>query len=430
MKRILLSLAASTLFFTTYAQINAELGNLINRSFIYFPKIKELNEAVSVTEQKVDLAGTASRPVINASGSYTYVAPVPKIPFSDGNGGTKIIQFQPNHNFNTGISILKPLYDFGKTKLSIERAKQDVQQAKNNVEYNKSQLAAQIADVYYTIIYFQKAISIQDSVIAVLQLNKKQVENKFKNGDALKLDVLTMQNNIDIEQNQKSDLENQLQKQFSLLQFATGETLHPSNISFRFDVNTFSDSAALNLARSNNLEFIIARQKIKQAGLDLGLTKLGTKPAINLNGSTGFRNGFQPDISQFKFNYAIGIGISIPVYDGGRNKKLVQIAESTVKQNQLAMESLNNEFRKNIEQALSDIHSNQHRLNIANDQIAIAREALRVAQSRFTNGISTNIELLNANTNLQKVELTKIQYEYQLTLAKIELARLMGLRYW
>jgi outer membrane protein TolC len=284
--------------------------------------------------------------------------------------------------------------------------------------------------VYYTIIYLEKAIAVQDSVITVLELNRRQMEDKYKNGEALKLDVLTMQNNIDIEQNRKEDLNNQLQKQLNLLAYATGSAPLPVNGDLSFDPVMVSDTGALHAAQSGNMEYTMAKQRILQAETDLSLTRLGNRPTLNLNGSTGFRNGFQPDIAAFKFNYAIGVAISVPIYSGGRVRKQVQIAEMAIRQNQLALESLDNEYRKNIAQALTDVRSNQERLTTVNEQVSIAKEALRVAQSRYTNGISTNIELLNANTNLQKVELARIQYQYQLALAEIELARLMGVRYW
>src|SRR5205085_8952481 len=120
-----------------------------------------------------------------------------------GNGGSQKFEFQPNHNINTFIGLSAPIYDFGRTKANVDKAKEDLQQSKNTIEYNKAQLAAQVANVYYTIIYLQKAISLEDSVIAVLAANRKFMEDKFKNGDALKIDILTWNNNIDIEENRK-----------------------------------------------------------------------------------------------------------------------------------------------------------------------------------------------------------------------------------
>ena len=431
MKKIIASVLLASVVYNGYAQQAAnELRNLVNNSFTYNPRFRELEQAVQINEQRAELAALGNKPNVSASGSYAYVAPAPTIPFPDGNGGTKEFKLTPNHNVSTAVTGAIPIYDFGRTKLAIERARLDVQQAKNNVEYNKAQLAAQVANVYYTIIYLRKAIGVQDSVIAVLQENKRVQEDKYKNGDALKLDVLTMQNNIDIEQNRKIDLQNQLAKQYNLLQYATGQTSVANAASFDFLSNINDTATALRAAQQANYDYLIAQQRIRQAEADVAISKLANKPSLNVNGSTGFRNGFQPNIGQFLFNYSLGVGVSVPLFTGGRDKKQTQIAQSVVKQNELALESLNNQYSRDIKQAFVDVQTNQERLRTTAEQISIAQEALRVAQSRYKNGISTNIELLNANTNLQRVELAQLQYQYQLALAQIELARLTGARYW
>jgi hypothetical protein len=106
MKRTISLFLFAAISVTVLAQGNPELKDLINRSFTYYPRFRELEQSVSINEQRVELAATATKPTIGANASYSYVAPVPKIPFPDGNGNTKTIQLQPNHNVNTSISIL------------------------------------------------------------------------------------------------------------------------------------------------------------------------------------------------------------------------------------------------------------------------------------------------------------------------------------
>ncbi|MFX9038818.1 hypothetical protein ABTN43_19550, partial [Acinetobacter baumannii] len=74
------------------------------------------------------------------------------------------------------------------------------------------------------IVFLQKAITIQDSVLAFLAENKKIVDAKIKDGEALKLDLLNIQANIDNEENKKIDLTNSLAKQINLLSYTTGTT--------------------------------------------------------------------------------------------------------------------------------------------------------------------------------------------------------------
>ena len=411
-----------------YAQINNELKNLINQSFTYFPKVKELDNLISIAKEKVALTALGNSPLVFANGSYNYLNPVAEVNFSTPTGD-KLIKFQPNHNFNTSVNGSYTLYDFGKLKANIERAKIDIAVAEHNKDAIQYQLASQVSNIYYNIVYFKKAIAIQDSVIYYLSNNKKIVEAKYNNGDGLKLDILSVQASIDNEANRKLDLENLLQKQVNLLEYTTGKT-NATNSNFDFKSNNQSLDTSIEKLAASNSDFISINDKIQQIKLDIASTKLNEKPTIQVNASTGFRNGFAPQVYNFKFNFGAGVSIQVPLYTGGKMKQQVKLQTQQIFQSELAIESLKATYKKDIAQSLSDINTNQQRISNTISQIVQAQYAQKIAATRFVNGVGTNIELINASTNIQRALLTQLQYQYQLCLAKVELARLMGEKYW
>ncbi|MGX9080565.1 TolC family protein, partial [Klebsiella pneumoniae] len=91
---------------------------------------------------------------------------------------------------NTSVTGNYTLVDFGRLKAAVERAKDDIQFAEHNASAARIALAAQVATIYYNIVFLQKAIIIQDSVLAFLAENKKIVAAKIKDGDGLKIDLL------------------------------------------------------------------------------------------------------------------------------------------------------------------------------------------------------------------------------------------------
>jgi len=60
-----------------------------------------------------------------------------------------------------------------------------------------------VATTYYNIVFMKKAIEIQDSVIAFLNDNRNIVESKLKNGDAIKVDLLNIQAQVDMKSTEK-----------------------------------------------------------------------------------------------------------------------------------------------------------------------------------------------------------------------------------
>jgi outer membrane protein TolC len=293
----------------------------------------------------------------------------------------------------------------------------------------KSQLAFQVATIYYNIVYLQKAISIQDSVLSFLNDNKVIIESQLKNGTALRIDLLNIQASIDNEENHKIDLKNALQKQINLLDYSTGSK-QSSGKAFDFDVTLTDAGNALGLAQTNNFDFLLAKDKIKQAESDLAIVKLADKPTVGVQAAAGIKNGYVPYVNDLRFNYMAGVSLSIPIYNGGKNKQQQKLQQNIIKQNQMAVETLSSTYKKDIEQALTDVASNLERIKNTAGQIESAKAAQILAMNRLKSGTATNLEITNASTNVQRAALTKLQYEFQLCLAKLELTRLMGYQYW
>jgi outer membrane protein TolC len=432
MKKTFLILTATIISLGAVAQVkvNKELQGLITQSFSYFPKVKEVENNVTIASQKVTLTELNKYPDVFGDASYNFVQPKILVPFPVGPGGAiEDFQFAPIHNVNGAVNANYLLFDFGRLKANVERSKDDLQYAKHNVDNAKSQLAYQVANVYYNIVYFQKAISIQDSLLGYLKQNMTIAESKLRNGDALKIDLLNIQASIDEEQNRKTDFQNQLQKQLNLLEYTTG--IKQSNgKSFDFDLALIDTAAALTTAEANNIDFILAKDRIKAAQTDASIAKLATKPAVNLHGTAGVKNGYLPAIGEMRFNYAAGVNFTVPIYTGGKIKQQVKIAETVVKQNELTVETLSNTYKKDIAQAYTDIQSNIDRIKNTEGQIQQTLEGLKLATIRFSNGIGTNLEITNASSNVSRAALTRLRYEYQLCVSKVELARLTGYQYW
>ena len=431
MKRIVFIVTftlVSISYLTAQVSTSKSLQQLIGASFAYFPKIQEAANIEVIAADKIILTDLNKNPFVQAQVGYSYLAPVSKATLPI-NGTNQTVKFMPDHNYNAGVNANYVVADFGRLKASVERAKLDLEYAKDNSTLLKNQLAAQIANIYYSRVYLLKAIAIQDSVIAFLAENKKVTENKFKEGEALKIDLLNLQASIDNEENKKIDLQNSLEKQNNLLQYATG-ALAPAGNQFDFTVATSKTLNAIDTSNHQLTEFKIATDKINQAKQDLAITKLMDKPTIGLSSALGFRNGYLPSLYEFQLNGVAAVNFSVPLYTGGKTKQQIKIQQRQITQQELALNSLTNTYKKDIAGAVADINSNSSRLKNTSSQITQAAYAQNLAAVRYKNGVGTHLELINASTNLQRAAFTALQYEYQLCLANIEYAKLLGLIYW
>ena len=402
------------------AIVNEELKSLLHKSLTYFPKVREVEQSVQLAENKLKLTELNKYPDVTIDASYAYVKPKIEVPF-----GEKTFQFAPEHNVSGAINGTYTLIDFGRLKANIEKSKFELQSAHHVAAQLKNSLYAQISQLYFQIIFAQKAIQIQDQVIGLLNENKKVIDAQLANGNAIKLDALTMQSKIDNEINRKIDLETNLKKLLNLLKYATGiDNIKGGQLAV--SVKTYTFDEALNAAIEHNPNLAIARDRINIAKSDVAISKLSDKPYVGAKATMGSKNGYLPAINDPKFNYNAGVGVSIPLFNGGKNKQLVKIQEKGLELSEANVASLIHDTEKDIQAALIDIVSSQSRIKNATTQIEQAALAQQLSASKLKNGTTTPLEITSTNADYQKALLNQLQYQYQLCNAQIELLRIMG----
>jgi outer membrane protein TolC len=400
--------------------VNAELKSLLQKSVTYFPKVKEVELSVKLAEDKLKLAELNKYPDVTFDASYAFVQPKIEVPF-----GEKSFQFAPEHNVSAALNGTYTLFDFGRLKASIEKSKLELQSAKHLAAQLENNLFTQISQLYFQIVFAKKAIGIQEEMLTLLNENKTIVDAQLKNGTALQLDVLTIQSKIDNEVNRKIDLETNLKKLLNLLNYATGVSeVKETNLSL--SMKTYTLDEAMQAAIAYNPSLAIAKDRLSIAKSDLAISKLNQKPYVGLKASMGTRNGYLPAISDPRFNYNAGIGFTVPLFNGGKTKQLIKVHERGMELSENNIAILLHDTEKDLQAALIDIASNQNRIKNAGTQIEQAALAQKLSVSKLKNGTGTPLEITSTNADYQKALLNKLQYQYQLCNAQIELIKAMG----
>ena len=423
MKKIVLCMALVMSAYThSIAQslINGELKNLLNLSLQYFPKVKEVQQSVQIAEDKLTLTELNKYPDITLDASYAYVQPKIEVAF-----GEKTFQFAPVHNVSGALNASYTLFDFGRLASTIQKAKLELQTSKHIAKQLEHSLFFQVSQLYYQIIYAKKAIEIQNQVVQLLTENKSIIETQLKNGNAIQLDLLTIQSKIDNELNRKIDLETNLKKLLNLLNYATGvATINESQLSI--SLKNYTSDEAMQMALIHNPSIAIAKDKVNVTKADVAITKLNERPYVGMKASVGSRNGYLPQINDPRFNYNAGIGFSVPLFNGGKIKQQIKIQERSLALSETNVTSQIHDFEKDIQAALIDIQSNQARIKNAATQIEQAALAQKLSVSKLKNGTATPIEITSTNADYQRALLNQLQYQYQLCNAQLELIKLMG----
>lgn len=399
---------------------NKELKSIIESSFTHFPKLKEAENSIVIAAEKKKLIELNWQPDITADAGYSYVKPKIILPINN-----QKFQFAPVDNFNAGFNGTMTILDFGRLKAAITQSKNELALSQHNKENLQHQLAYQIANIYYYVIYLKKAVAIQDTIISSLNENKKIIESQVKNGTALEIDLLSINSSIDAEENRKTELNTLLNKQMILLEYASGANA-ANGKEFDFNINAVPQISNYDI----NPDLILLNDKVQQSKQDVAISQLKNKPMLNMRASMGYKNGYIPNIYEMRFNYMAGLSFSVPIYNGGKIKQNIKLQQTIANQQSLAVESMKQTLDKDVKQNYADIISARERLSRAASQISLAKNASLLATNKLKHGTGTHLEVTSANTNLQRTLLNELQLQFQLCTASLEYARLTGVKIW
>lgn len=405
------------------------LKELVNASFTYAPKMAELETQSAMAAARTDYMSSYLMPSINAFGTYNYLYPIGQVQFPIGPGQTQNINFQPNNNVNLGLNASYLLFDFGRARAVINKSKEELKTSKLNIDQAKSQIATQIAGIYFSMASLQQSISIEDSLLLILEENFDITQKRVSRGDALQMDVMNLRSTIELEKNRKSELQAAFNKQKIMLEYVCGKS--PSSLELTFTVDEKQElQNLLQQAELQNPDFAVAKSRLEASRLEAKQLEKSFLPTLSINAGTGFRNGYQPDIYEMKYNYAVGFSLNAPLYQGGRSRIQKRINGSALHLNELAIDQIQKATRRDLMTAQSDLLSAKERLINAEQMVENAKEAVRVGEVRYANGTATHTDLMNAISNLQRVNLNVVNYTYQVCIARTEMARLSGQNWW
>ena len=405
-----------------------DLRALIQQATANFPLLKQQEQQIQAAGLQADLARTALLPQVSVNGTYQYINPVPQATLPV-DGRNVQLQFQPNHNVNGNVSITQSIFDFGRAGAAVQRAGDNLRIAQRQQELTRHSLTYQVAAAYYGIGFIQRSLIVQDSVIRTAATNVTVLTARLQNGDALQYDVITQQVRLKTAQNRKIDLQNQFDRQRALLTYLTGNTdpvIGNDARQFSGIIQPFALDGQVQLAQAGNKDLLAAQDRVRLAETDIRIDELSGRPNLVAIGSTGFRNGYVPDVNTPRFNVAAGVSFTAPLYAGGRYKLQQRAAKINLNASRYAVDNATAQLRQQLAQLNADITANQTRLQNLNTQVQQARQALQLAQTRLRNGVITAVELQSAETGIEEAQLAQLSFQYQLVLNQLELKRLMG----
>jgi outer membrane protein TolC len=124
--------------------------------------------------------------------------------------------------------------------------------------------------------------------------------------------------------------------------------------------------------------------------------------------------------------YTVTGALNVPVFQGGRVKADVEQAEATLHQRQAELADQRGRIEQEVRTALIELETAIGEVKLAENNRGFANETLREARDRFNAGVTTTVEVVQAQEQVASADSDYISGLFAFDLARISLSRAMG----
>jgi len=364
-------------------------------------------------------------PKTDAEIGYTRLGPVAKLDVPVL-GSFKLF---PENNYDGHLSVEQTIFDFGKTRSQIELGETSVQSALDNVELLKNNLAIQTIQTFYSIMYLQQSIQVQDEQVNALNQHLLITQKRVQSGSATDFDVLTTEVRVSAAQTHRIDVENELRKQEvifrQLLDLPPSSPVHLGG-DFSLPPIPLKPDSLLALAMQRRVEVLLSRDGEKAVEMQLRVASLRDMPSLKANIAYGLKNGYIPNLDVLRGNWVAAVSLQVPIFDGYRTRSQEQESEANLRAARAHTLDTERAVTSEVLQAISDVRASLDKIQTSELQVRQAKQAIDVATVRYEGGVVTNLDVIDAQTALAQAELFHLQALYHYALSRYALDKSIG----
>jgi outer membrane protein len=302
-------------------------------------------------------------------------------------------------------------------QFSEEQAELQAQETANSIQ-------ERIAQIYSQILYLAENVKVNEQMLETSLKNEERGQEMVNVGKMSKADLaqLSAQRANDeysiVEA--KSQLMNYKLQLKQLLEITDDEQFDVAIPEIGDDqvlaqipeMQTVYEQALLSRPEIERLQLAI-----KSSDVSVSIAKAGWMPSVNLTGgittSTNSLSGTDWG-SQIKSNVntSLGVGVTMPIYDGRSTKTAVNKAKISQLQAQLNLQDQQKTLYSDIQQYWLNAWTNQQKYQAAKSSVESAQQSYDLLSEQFRLGLKNIVELMTGKDNLLSAQQNQLQSKY------------------
>jgi outer membrane protein len=418
---------------------NLSLDQAIGTALKEHPSVKQFRENMAASREAIGVAKANYFPQTNFVANYYYgnafasslkpktsLTPVPVggasgAGTSTAAGNFYFYQFQAN----------QLLYDFGKTPGTVAESRANFKGSEQDYFGTRQQVVLDLRTAYFGFLAARRAWKVQEETVRQNQELTKQAQGFYQVGLRAKIDVTKAEANLYQAEANLIQAKNNVELARVTLMNALGIKTWPyKDVEDVLEVTPqprpLEELLAQATERRPELQKNRYQQEFNQAAIKVA--RAGYFPTISSTAAYGWQSLDQP-FATLPSNWYLGASMTFPLFNGLSTQYSVSQNKAQLRAATANFEVLRQNASKEVNQAYLNVKSGWELIRATKKALEAARENLRLAWGRYQAGVSTIIEVTDAQVQFSQAELNFVQALYNYRVFEAQLDKAIGKPY-
>ncbi len=412
-------------FGSLFAQQDTLLLKYRKMSVDYQQKVKMAQSRLKGAEFSAEAANSDYLPKFDFSGSYNYYGvPLQLAPTQENSVGEEI-----HNRYSLDLTLTQPLWTGGFLSAKRGSAISQVEMMKNYVNLNRQEVMLNADLLYWEAIAKKEIHNIllvyRNAIGEFLKVIQDRVNEEVVGKNEL-FQIKVRYNDAEFEaiQTEKDyNISLMALKRYLGLPLDSAITVPDTLDIINWDVKT-DDPESIALQKRPEIGLLQNNISVNQFNEDITASKYNPQIGFLIGGKYGYPSPglkLEPD-----FNYYLKAYVSVPIFYWGMKTYDVSSKEQETEISKLKFEETKDKISLEINQIHFKLRKTQEQLNFASGSLENASKNVSVMLDRYNEGLSSVLEVLDAQLYWQKTYFNYVNAKYQLNVAYSQYLRAMG----
>lgn len=333
-------------------------------------------------------------------------------------------------NFRTKFTVSQPLFTGGKLHFHRKMSQGEREAVEKDLEHTKAYVGFKAIEAYWGLSLARESREVARMAVTTAEESLRQIELLYEEGTVVRSDLLSAKVQMADFKDQLVRAKGEERLAERVLDVLIGRSedgkwevvpLCPPGTPEIPDLDT---KKLLETAKEKRPEYLAMNARWDAAKAGVKAAKGGYLPNFGVEASYEWNAPrFADDLEG---SYMLGVGLNWNLFRGFGDHAQLKEAKSNQGMLWYGLKRMEDRMTLEIEQAAVAVTTGRERLQVTREQVGLAEESLRIIRKRYQEGLTTVVELEQAELALSRSRLGRFKAVYDLRLALARLRLVTG----